>query len=227
VKSDDSMIAIQEKIADTLRRELQDNLIGETRMFPNRPVFTVRKDALIQALSVLVETFDARFCTITALDNGVDFELLYHMAIKGLVLNIRVIVPKEESELASVTRIMPGAISAEREVWDLFQIRFQGLADSRAIVVPYEWRDVNAPLRKPIGGVVSNYQKPTVEKMMQAGQVFPIPSTVISQRDGLKLPPIVSTTFRPEAVEEIHKMAQEVGFDKKIGYDMGKNRLRY
>jgi Ni,Fe-hydrogenase III component G len=214
-------------IAEALRRELKENLVNESRMSPDRPVFEVRKDALTQALKVLVDGFDARLCTITALDNGVDFELIYHMAVKALVLNIKVIVPKEDSEVASVTGIIPGAISAEREIWDLFQIKFQGITDSRAYIAPYEWREVKAPLRKPMSGVVGSYQKPTVERMMQAGQVFPIPSTIMKQRDELKLPPIVSTTTRPEAVEELHKIAHEVGFDKKIGYDTGKNKLRY
>ena len=223
-----SNTAVQEtEIAEALRRELKENLLSESRMSPDRPVFLIRKDALTQALKVLVDGFDSRLCTITALDNGVDVGLIYHMAIKGLVLNIKVVVPKEESEVASVTSIIPGAISAEREIWDLFQIKFQGITDSRAYIAPYEWREVKAPLRKPMGGVVGSYQKPTVEKMMQTGQVFPIPSTVLNQRDELKLPPITSTTTRPEAVEELHKIAQEVGFDKKIGYDLAKNKLRY
>jgi Ni,Fe-hydrogenase III component G len=214
-------------VAEALRRELKENLVKESRMSPDRPVFELRKDALTEALKILVEDFDARLCTITALDNGVDFELIYHIAIRSLVLNIKVIVPKEESEVASATGIIPGAISAEREIWDLFQIKFQGITDPRAYIAPYEWRDVKAPLRKPMSGVVGSYQKPTVERMMQAGQVFPIPSTIMNQRDELKLPAIVSTTTRPEAVEELHKIAHEVGFDKKIGYDMEKNKLRY
>jgi len=219
---------IQEmKIAEALCRELKDNLINESRMSPNKPVFTVNKETLTQTLKLLVEDLDARLCTITAVDNGVDFELIYHISVKGLVLNIKVFVPKEESQLASATSIIPGAISAEREIWDLFQIKFEGITDPRAYIVPYEWREVKAPLRKPMGGVVGSYQKPTVERMMQQGQVFPIASNVLNQRGELKLPPIVSTLAKPEAAKEIQRIARDVGFDKKIGYDLEKNKLRY
>jgi Ni,Fe-hydrogenase III component G len=235
VKSDNNMSASfssnnaarETNVTEALRMELKEKLLDESRMSPNRPVFTIQKDSLSQALKVLVERFDARLCTITALDNGVDFELIYHVAVKELVLNIKVVVPKEESEITSVTNILPGAISLEREIWDLFQIRFQGITDSRAYIAPYEWRDDKAPLRKPIGGIVGSYQKPTVERLMQAGQVFPIPSTVINQRDELKLPPVITTTTRPEAVKEVQRIAQEVGFHKRIGFDMEKNKLRY
>ncbi len=78
-----------------------------------------------------------------------------------------------------------------------------------------------------MGGIVASFQKPTVEKLMQQGMVFPISSMVNNQRAALKLPPIVSTITKPEALKEIHEIASEVGFDKRIGYSLGKNKFRY
>ena len=217
----------QPEISEALRNELREKLIGESNMFPDRPVFNIQEDGLSQAVKLLLQKFDARFLTITAYDDGVDFELIYHIDVKGTVLNLKVLIPKEESQIASITNIVPGACSAEREVWDLFQIKFEGISDSRALIAPYEWRDTNAPLRKPMGGIVASFQKPTVEKLMQQGMVFPISSMVNNQRAALKLPPIVSTITKPEALKEIHEIASEVGFDKRIGYSLGKNKFRY
>jgi Ni,Fe-hydrogenase III component G len=215
------------EILESLRRELTENIIAESRMLPDRPVVAVQRSALVQALKLLVEKFDARLCTITAVDNGVDFEMIYHMSIKGLVINIKVTVPKEESEVASATSVIPGAATAEREICDLFKINFQGLSDSRALVVPYEWRDVKTPLRKPMGGIVADYQKPTVETLMQQGQVFTMPSSVKAHRQNLKLPEIQTTMTRPEALNELHRIAEEVRFDRKVGYDWQRKKLRY
>jgi NADH:ubiquinone oxidoreductase subunit C len=153
--------------------------------------------------------------------------MIYHLSIKGLVINVKTYLSKEESEAASITSILPGAASAEREIWDLFGIKFQGLPDSRALIVPYEWRENKIPLRKPMGGLVTEYQKPTVETLMQQGQVFTMPSSVKNNRQNLKLPEVTTTMTRPEALEELHEIAQEVEFDKRVSYDWKKKKLRY
>lgn len=215
------------EVAKALREELQADFVDESRMFGDRPIFLVRKDAIIQAVKVLVDDFDARLLTVTAVDNGVDFELIYHLAIKSLVVNLKTLVAKEDSHVSSITGIVPGAISAEREIWDLFQIKFEGISDPRAYIAPYEWRDTKSPLRKPLAGIVGSYQKPTVEKLMQTGQVLPITSSIIKEREKLKLPSIRSTPTQPDAVKEIRTIAHEVKFDKKTGYDLDKNKLRY
>jgi Ni,Fe-hydrogenase III component G len=99
-------LAQEREILDILRKELAENCIAESRISTDRPVVIINREALLQALRLLVEKFDSRFCTITAVDNGVDFELIYHMSIKGLVINVKTVVPKEESEVASVTKII-------------------------------------------------------------------------------------------------------------------------
>jgi len=219
---------VQEKeVIDALRNELANNFVAESKMSRNKPVIKINKDALLEAVNLLVEKFDSRFCTVTAVDSGLDFELIYHFSIKGLVINLKTVVAKEVSEVASITSVVPGAATAEREICDLFKINFQGLSDSRPLLVPHEWQDVKTPLRKPMGGIVSEYQKPTVETLMQQGQVFTIPSSVKAHRQNLKLPEIQTTMARPEALSEIQEIAKEVKFDQKVGYDWQKKKLRY
>jgi len=217
----------QTEIVSILRNELADNFIAESTISPNRPAVHVNRTALLQAVRLLVERFDARFCTLTAVDNGVDFELIYHFSIKGLIINLKTTVPKEESEVASITGIVPGAATAEREACDLFRIKFPGLSDPHALIVPNEWRESKAPLRRPMGGIVAEYQKPTVETLLQQGQVFTMPSSVKAHRQNLKLPEVVTTMTRPEALSELHEIAKEVKFDSRVGYDWQKKKLRY
>jgi Ni,Fe-hydrogenase III component G len=220
-------MSIETEILAALREEIGRGFISESRMKPDRPTVTVDRDYLNRAVRLLVERFNARLCTITAVDLGLDFELIYHMSIGGLVFNVKTSTPKEISEVTSVSSIIPGAASAEREIHDLFNIKFQGLPDPRPLIVPHEWVGVKTPLRKPASGIVVEYQKPTVETLMQQGQVFTMPSTVKSHRQSLKLPDVATTMTRPEALKEIHEIAKEVGFDKRVGYDFEKMKLRY
>ncbi|MFC1507280.1 NADH-quinone oxidoreductase subunit C [Thermoproteota archaeon] len=223
------METIQEKeVLQNLRAQLGEAIIRESRMAPDRPVIKVSKDKLIDTLKIFVENHKARLCTISAVDNGLDFELIYHMSIKGLMIHVKTSVIKEESKISSVTGIIPGAMTVEREIWDLFQIEFDGISDPRPLTLPKEWREnKKAPLRKPMEGIVAEYQKPTVESLMEQGQVFNMPSTVKTNREKMQLPEVQTTMTRPEALKEIHQVARQVKFDKKVGYNWDKKKLRY
>lgn len=76
------------------------------------------------------------------------FEVVYHLyrtkGNDGVVLKAR--TPRDEPVLPSLTRVFPGAEFQEREIWDLFGIRFEGHPDLRRILL---WEGfAGHPLRK-------------------------------------------------------------------------------
>jgi len=66
-------------------------------------------------------------------------------------LNLRAPVNDNPAEIDSVESVYPGANWREREIWDLFGIRFKGHSDLRRIMMPPNWE--GHPLRKdyPLG----------------------------------------------------------------------------
>ncbi len=61
-------------------------------------------------------------------------------------VRLRVQVPEADPRLPSIISIHPGVDAAEREVFDLFGIAFDGHPDLTRIVLPEDW--VGHPLRK-------------------------------------------------------------------------------
>jgi len=76
------------------------------------------------------------------------FEVVYHLlALPQLWrLRLRVPVEEDEAEVPTVSDVWPSAAAAEREVWDLFGIRFAGHPNLTRILMPDDW--VGHPLRK-------------------------------------------------------------------------------
>ena len=77
-----------------------------------------------------------------------DFTLVYLLRSYGANRDVRLKVALAENELTapSITRIYPNANWYEREVWDLFGIRFDDHPCLRRIMMPTTW--VGHPLRK-------------------------------------------------------------------------------
>ena len=82
------------------------------------------------------------------------FQLSYHLLSHGYKERVRVRVMLDESHPAveSITPVWAGANYYEREVFDLFGIRFEGHPDMRRIMMPDDWK--GHPLRKdyPVEG---------------------------------------------------------------------------
>lgn len=90
----------------------------------------------------------AILCTITGLDDGDSFRLIYHLAtMDGEVLNLNYKFLKTE-KVVTITDIFPNAAIYEREVIDLFGIQVEGLPPGMRYPLPDDWPSGQYPLRK-------------------------------------------------------------------------------
>lgn len=82
------------------------------------------------------------------------FRMAYQLAAleSGAKLRLRVWAGADEPSVDSVTSVWPTANWLEREVYDMFGVRFTGHPDLARILMPDDW--VGHPLRKdyPLGG---------------------------------------------------------------------------
>jgi NADH-quinone oxidoreductase subunit C len=82
------------------------------------------------------------------------FQLSYHILSHTYKerIRLRVLVDEADPSVESITPVWPGANYYEREVFDLFGIRFEGHPNLRRILMPDDWKGY--PLRKdyPVEG---------------------------------------------------------------------------
>ena len=82
------------------------------------------------------------------------FQVTYHILSHSLKQRVRLaaFVSGDDPEIASIVPVWPSADFYEREVFDLFGVRFGGHPNLRRIMMPDEWQ--GNPLRKdyPVEG---------------------------------------------------------------------------
>jgi len=86
--------------------------------------------------------------TITALEAGSEIEVIYHFAFTDALVSIKVRTSKDEPLLPSIVDLIPGAALYEREVHDLFGVKFEGNPDLSPLLLPDDWPEGVYPLRK-------------------------------------------------------------------------------
>jgi len=82
------------------------------------------------------------------------FQISYHIVSHSLKerIRLRVLIDEAEASLDTIIPVWPAANYYEREVFDLFGVRFDGHPNLRRIMMPEDWE--GHPLRKdyPVEG---------------------------------------------------------------------------
>ena len=116
---------------------------------PRRIFVTVPAAGLVAFTAKLKADLDGWYvATISGVDKGEDYEILYHFGDTTGSINVRTRIPKSDPKLPSICAVIPGAILYERELQDMFGITVENLPDPRPMLMPDDWPAGNYPLRK-------------------------------------------------------------------------------
>ncbi|HKA34844.1 MAG TPA: NADH-quinone oxidoreductase subunit C [Candidatus Binatia bacterium] len=157
---------------EEIRRKLGGAVL-DAQTVRGEDAIVMRPDGLVDSFRRLKEDPAPAFdflSDITAVDylgkKEPRFEVVYHLLSLGSGRRVRIKVPVAESapEVDSLVSLWRAADWLEREVWDMFGIRFRGHPDLRRILLYEEFRGY--PLRKdyPV-----NQRQPLVPERPLAG----------------------------------------------------------
>jgi NADH-quinone oxidoreductase subunit C len=114
----------------------------------------VDRRRIVDALRLLQRDAQLEFdmlsdvCAVDYLPRTPRFEVVYHLysVARNHRLRVKAQVPEDDPTLPTVTELYASANWMEREVWDLYGIRFEGHPDLRRILLYDEFE--GHPLRK-------------------------------------------------------------------------------
>jgi len=137
------------EIIEKTKALLGDKVLEISNPALRRVFLKVDPKNLIPAVEVLKNSLGFIYvATISGLDSGENFEIIYHFAKPGSQLNLRTLVPKAHPHVESICAVIPGAILYERELQDMFGLVVDHIPDPRRLVLPDDWPVGNYPLRK-------------------------------------------------------------------------------
>jgi membrane-bound hydrogenase subunit beta len=116
----------------------------------NRVIIKTVPDKLHDAIKAAQAILECnRLITISTVDNGETFELLYHLiGPHRIIVTFAINLPRTQPDTPTVSDLLPPAGIYERQIHDLFGITFKGHPGLQKIILNEDWPDDEYPLRK-------------------------------------------------------------------------------
>ena len=177
-------------LIELLRERFGDQVLCEQATLTGMPVLWVNRGALVEVLAALrrvPEPFEMLY-DLSAIDERLrshrhglpeaDFTVFYQLlSVSGnRDIMLKVALSEHDLSLPTVIPVYPNANWYEREVWDMFGIRFEGHPNLYRILMPPTWQ--GHPLRKDHHARATEFDPYTLtvkgqEKEQQALQFKP------------------------------------------------------
>ena len=142
------LVNLEKKINSELTTKIKNSKINHNQIF-----LSIDNEDLLEVILFLKNNNNTNFkqlIDITAVDypeNEKTFELIYLFLSHENNLRIKVLIKFETSQsINSITKIFPSANWMEREVFDMYGIKFKNHPDLRRILTDYGFK--GHPLRK-------------------------------------------------------------------------------
>jgi NADH-quinone oxidoreductase subunit C len=137
------------EIVQRLQQDLGAKALEVANPDRRRVYLKVAPADIVAAAALLRDRYECyHLSTISGVDKGEVFEILYHFSSPAATISVRTDVPKASPHVETISAVIPGAILYERELQDMFGLVIDHIPDGRPLVVPDDWPAGNFPLRK-------------------------------------------------------------------------------
>jgi len=125
----------------------------------------VNPQNLKDAVKLLSSIQFPHFAVISGSDTGEEIKLTYHFSLyygersKEISLNLTTNLPKNNLKIPTITDLIPGAQTSEREIKEMLGVTIEGLPDLPNVFLPQDFPKGVYPLRKDETGAAKMVNK--------------------------------------------------------------------
>ena len=137
-------------VIEKLRENFKSGITEVVSKSPKRITVSIKPDLILKVAEYLYKTAGFRFIIASALHTKKGFEIHYHFSMDktGLVLNIHVILDKENPQIESLSNMFNASNWIEREMHELFGINFLNHPNQDKLLSDGNWAEGVYPYRK-------------------------------------------------------------------------------
>ena len=123
------------------------------------------REALVPALQRLTQIHYPHVAVIAYADTGAQVDLTYHFYIywgiphEEILVTLTVSLDKTDLKVPTITGIIPGALTSEREKQEMLGIEVVGIPDGRRLFLPEDFPQGVYPWRKDASGIPADMVK--------------------------------------------------------------------
>jgi NADH-quinone oxidoreductase subunit C len=139
-----------ELIIENFKEKFKAEILEIAVKNQKRIIITIKPDSIINVAAYLYRKEGFRFIIASALHTKKGFEIHYHFSKDnlGLVLNIHVILDKDNPQIESLSNMFNASNWIEREMHELFGINFLNHPNQEKLISEGNWAEGVYPLRK-------------------------------------------------------------------------------
>jgi NADH:ubiquinone oxidoreductase subunit C len=118
-----------------------------------RLVVHIRKEALPEIANYFLDELSYRFIIATGMVSDDGFEIIYHFSDDraGYIVNLLTTLPENKPEIESLANIINAANWIEREIHELFGIRFINHPNLTKLISDGNWKETEFPYARKKG----------------------------------------------------------------------------
>ncbi len=115
-----------------------------------RVYVSVPPEKVVDAARIMFKDLGARFAVATGVDTPSAVEILYHFSpdAQNLLVSLRVLVPKPELTIDSITPVVLGAAWIETEIHEMLGVTFRNHPGPARLLLSDDWPAGLHPLRR-------------------------------------------------------------------------------
>jgi Ni,Fe-hydrogenase III component G len=143
---------VKEDVIKELKEKLGKKILKWEEKLPQRYYLTIARKDILEVARFIFKKQGARFITESGVDTPLSIEILYHFSFDKLnkIVTLKALLPKARCEVESLAPLIPGANWIEREIAELFGVRFLNHPDSRRLLLAEDWPEGEYPLRQKV-----------------------------------------------------------------------------